>query len=113
MNDNPVGHGPFYLLDKRERWGLTLWGWFVIVLAAPVAGLVCVPNIHSFLAIDCPVRGRLLVMEGWIPDYAIRGAISEFEKNGYRQLIAVGEFSGFRALCNIAINKDRICETRY
>ena len=90
MNDNPVGRGPFYLLKKSERWGLTLWGWIVTVLVALAAGLVCVLNIHAFLAIDCPAKGQVLVVEGWIPDYAIPGAISEFEKNGYRQLIAVG-----------------------
>ena len=90
MNDNPVGRGPFYLLKKSERWGLTLWGWIVTVLVALAAWLVCVPNIHGFLAIDCPVRGQFLVVEGWIPDYSIPTAVSEFEKNGYRQIICVG-----------------------
>ena len=90
MNDNPVGRGPFYLLKKRERWGLTWVGWAVAVGAALVAGLVCASNIHGFLAIDYPVRGEPLVVEGWIPDYAMQGAISEFNKKGYKQMIAVG-----------------------
>ncbi len=90
MNDSRLKHGLFSLIDKRERWGLTFWGWIVLVLAAPVAGLVCVSNIHGFLAIECPVRGQLLVIEGWIPDYSIPGAISEFENHDYRSLIAVG-----------------------
>jgi len=30
------------------------------------------------------------VLEGWLPDYAIAEAVSEFHKNGYKQMIAVG-----------------------
>ena len=61
-----------------------------MLLAVLLACLLGVPNIHSLLAIDCPVRGGLLVVEGWIPDYAIPGAISEFEKDDCKQMIAVG-----------------------
>jgi hypothetical protein len=89
-NDSRVRRRPFCLFEKRDRWGLTWVGWSVAGLIVILAGLVCVPNIHRFLAIDCPVRGQVLVVEGWIPDHTIPGAISVFEKNGYRQLISVG-----------------------
>ena len=69
---------------------MTVRGYTVALIVACALVLVLVPGTHGFLAIDCPVRGQLLVVEGWIPDYAIPGAISEFEKNGYRQLISVG-----------------------
>jgi len=82
MDNKGAEHRLFHLLGKRERWGLTLWGWIVTVLVALAAWLVCVPNIHGFLAIDCSVRGQVLVVEGWIPDYSIPTAVSEFEKNG-------------------------------
>ena len=64
-----------------------------------LAGLLCVSNIHGFLASDCPVRGQFLVVEGWIPDYSIPTAVSEFEKNGYRQIICVGGQSHSEATC--------------
>jgi len=79
-----------FFFDKRERWGLTLWGWAAVLIVACAAVLALVSGIHGFLAVECPVRGELLVVEGWIPDYAIPGAISEFDKKGYRQMIAVG-----------------------
>ena len=69
---------------------MTVRGYTVALIVACALVLVLVPGTHGFLAIDCPVRGQLLVVEGWIPGYTIPGAISEFEKNGYRQLIAVG-----------------------
>jgi hypothetical protein len=91
MNEKTIQHGWLGLIDKRERWGLTVWGWAAVVLAALVAGLVSVPSINGFLTYDNPVRGQALVVEGWIPDYAIPGAITEFDRNGYKVMIAVGE----------------------
>jgi hypothetical protein len=79
-----------YLIVKREPWGLTWLGWLALVLAVVTAGFVSLLNLHGFLACNDPVRGQVLVVEGWIPDYAIPGAISEFEKNGCRQLVCVG-----------------------
>jgi uncharacterized SAM-binding protein YcdF (DUF218 family) len=61
-----------------------------VLLVVGIALLAGVPRIHGFLAMDYPVRGEILVVEGWIPDYAIAEAASEFEKNGYELLIAVG-----------------------
>jgi len=78
------------LIDKRERWGLTVCGWVAVVIVASAAVLVLISGVHGFLAIECPVKGELLVVEGWIPDYAIPRGISEFEKKGYRRLVVVG-----------------------
>ena len=80
----------FHLVDKRERWGLTWWGRIALLLVLVVAVLGTLPYIHGFLAVDTPLKGQLLVVEGWIPDYALPGAISEFGKNGYKLMIAVG-----------------------
>jgi hypothetical protein len=97
------------LIDKRERWGLTLWGWVAVVIFGGVALLSAVPKIHGFLASQYPVRGQILVIEGWIPDHAIPGAVSEFERNGYRLLLAVGgpitsgsHVSGFKNYAELA-----------
>ena len=97
------------LIDKRERWGLTLWGWLAALILVGMALVGGARNIHGFLATDSPVRGEVLVVEGWIPDYAILGAVSEFKGNGYRLLIAVGgpiavgsHVSGFKSYAELA-----------
>jgi hypothetical protein len=91
-----------FLVDKRERWGLTFSGWIVALVVALAAGVVCVPSIHGFLSVDNPVKGQLLVVEGWIPDYAIPGAISEFKSNGYKLMIEVGSYlSDFKSYARL------------
>jgi hypothetical protein len=78
------------LVNKQERWGLTAWGWLVVLIVAGAAGLFGFRQLHGFLSISNPVDGQILVIEGWIPDYTIKGATSEFEKHDYQLLIAVG-----------------------
>lgn len=99
----------FRFVDTRERWGLTIWGWAAVAAVVGFALVSGVPKIHGFLAIENPLRGQILVVEGWIPDYAITGAISEFEDNGYELIVAVGgpitlgsHLSEFRSYAELA-----------
>jgi hypothetical protein len=122
MNDNRGRPRSFRIIDRRERWGLTLWGWAAVLLLTCAAVLGLVPRIHGFLAIDCPVRGEVFVVEGWIPDYAIPGAVSEFDKNGYKRMIAVGgpiekgshlsDFKNYARLTQATLNAHGFSEER-
>jgi hypothetical protein len=101
--------GRIRLIKRRERWGLTLWGWLAAFIVTVIIILSGVSGIHGFLAGDNPVRGEILVVEGWIPDYAISKAVAEFEKRGYELMIAVGgpitlgsQVSGFRNYAELA-----------
>jgi hypothetical protein len=47
-------------------------------------------HIHSFLAVSSPIPADVLVVEGWLPDYALKGAIAEFKSGSYRYLITTG-----------------------
>jgi hypothetical protein len=49
-----------------------------------------VVNLHGFLAKNAPVATEVLVVEGWLPDYAIAAAMAEFQTGGYKTLITVG-----------------------
>lgn len=77
-------------VNKRMRWGLTVRGWLVVLVVAGAAGLFGIRQLNSFLSITHPVEGQLLVVEAWIPDYAIKGVRSEFEKHDDQLLLAVG-----------------------
>lgn len=46
--------------------------------------------VHPFLAVDEPVGGEALVVEGWIPDYALAEALAAFRARPYRLLITTG-----------------------
>ena len=78
------------LIKRRERWGLTVLGWLVLIvfgIGALATALVCV---HPFLAVTDPVKGDILVVEGWLPDYALEKVIDEFRSNKYRMLVTTG-----------------------
>ncbi len=47
-------------------------------------------NIHQFLAKNAPIPADILVVEGWLPDYAIKAAMHEFRQGSYQQLVTIG-----------------------
>jgi DUF218 domain len=51
---------------------------------------VILGQIHSFLAKNAPVAADVLVVEGWLPDYALQSAAVEFKQGGYHRLITFG-----------------------
>lgn len=75
---------------RRERWTLTWAGLLVLLAALTIVVLAGVQNLYSFLTVSSPVRGRFLVVEGWLPAYAYREAAAEFSKGGYESAIAAG-----------------------
>ena len=71
-------------------WAITREGWVIAIMGLIIAMLLIITNIHPFLAVNAPIQADTLVVEGWLPDYAIKSAIAEFKKGKYRQLITTG-----------------------
>ena len=70
---------------------ISIFGVLILILLLGVASLVCVViNLHGFLAKNDPLVTELLVVEGWLPDYALAAALREFRQGSYRQLITIG-----------------------
>jgi hypothetical protein len=73
----------------------TFWGNAIAALAIVLlgslllVGLVIV-KIHPFLAKNAPINADVLVVEGWLPDYALKAAINEFEQRPYKTLVTIG-----------------------
>jgi hypothetical protein len=64
---------------------------FVILII--LAGILFLPVIYSLsdkLSETERVNANVLLVEGWLPHYAIRMATDEFRKNGYEHIIATG-----------------------
>lgn len=78
------------LLYRREKWTLTLHGWALIFLCVINFMLFTVNNIQPFLAVNAPIKADILVVEGWLPDYAIKKAVTEFKTDSYRQIVTTG-----------------------
>ena len=47
-------------------------------------------NVHKFLCKNNQVIADTLIVEGWMPDYAIKAAMKEFETGSYRRIITIG-----------------------
>jgi hypothetical protein len=78
------------LFRRREIWLPTARGWLLgFCLGAAVATTVFF-NARRFLAINEPVETKVLVVEGWVPDYALLEGWKEFQKGHYEQLFTVG-----------------------
>lgn len=78
------------LIRRREAWTITRQGWIIVSIGLTISMLLIIKNIHPFLAVSSPIKADILVVEGWLPDYAIESAIAEFKTGKYRQLITTG-----------------------
>ena len=65
-----------------------LWG--VLGVLGLIAAAFTVRYLHPFLAVDTPVRANVLVVEGWLPDYALERAVAELRSGGYELVVISG-----------------------
>ena len=86
----PLRRGLCGLVNRRERWSLSWWGWLILASALLLVGTVCVKSVYPFLAITHRVNANALVVEGWTHEYAIQEAVEEFRKGLYEQVFATG-----------------------
>jgi hypothetical protein len=80
----------FCLTTIRERRVLTLTGWIVFLMTFGSVLFSIGLFIHPFLAPIKPVGGDILVVEGWLPNYALEAAKKRFQRGGYKLLITIG-----------------------
>jgi hypothetical protein len=78
------------LLRRRQCLVPTLRGWLLLALGLMALALVGLLGIGPFLAVTDPVRGGVLVVEGWEPDYMLELAIAEFKRDHYAKLFVTG-----------------------
>jgi uncharacterized SAM-binding protein YcdF (DUF218 family) len=78
------------LCSRRERWGLSRRGWGILLALLLVAAIVLVRSAHPFLAPTQRVDTKILVVEGWIHEYAVRTAAEEFQLGHYDKVFTTG-----------------------
>jgi hypothetical protein len=65
-------------------------GWAIGVILLALGGWTLTANILPFLAVTDPVGGEIIVVEGWLPDYAVEEAVQQFRTGSYRAIVATG-----------------------
>jgi DUF218 domain-containing protein len=78
------------ILIRKERWGLSWRGWLLVTSAGLAAAYFAFLDIHPFLAVTHRVNTNVLVVEGSIPQYAIRRAAEEFKNGSYERIFTAG-----------------------
>jgi uncharacterized SAM-binding protein YcdF (DUF218 family) len=78
------------LLTRKERWGLSWGGRLVLVLLGFSTAVFLLLNAQSFLAETHRVNTDILVVEGWVHQYAMRGAVQEFKTGSYQRVFTTG-----------------------
>ena len=78
------------LIKRKEIWVPTLRGWALLAIALAGLWLGAIAFTVPFLAPVRPEHRGILVVEGWLPDYALGEAKRIFEKYGYEFMIVTG-----------------------
>lgn len=65
-------------------------GWLCLVLLAGALVVGVGRFAHDFLSVNAPVQANVLVVEGWLPDYAVEQALEEFRARGCEWLVTSG-----------------------
>src|SRR6266480_924094 len=78
------------LINKRTAWCLTWRAWLATALLGCVILLVGIKGGASFLCVNEPVEAQVLIVQGWLPDYALKDASEEVARGKYRYVITAG-----------------------
>jgi hypothetical protein len=78
------------LRKRKEVWTLTWLGWLVVLAIMGVSLFFLGRHIYPFLATSSPTRGEILVVEGWMPDYAVSQAIPLLNEHDYQLIVTTG-----------------------
>jgi hypothetical protein len=100
----------FGLIEYRPKWSLTLRGWGVLLAIFIAVFSFVLTHLQPFLAYSQPNQDAdILVVEGWLDDEAVKGALAEFKRGDYQLLVTTGipilrgsflsEYKNFAELC--------------
>jgi uncharacterized SAM-binding protein YcdF (DUF218 family) len=80
----------FGLFDRKERWSLSWRGRLLFASAFVLLVGLFLRNVYPFLATTQPVNADVLVVEGWVHQYAIQAAVREFRSGSYKRVLTTG-----------------------
>jgi uncharacterized SAM-binding protein YcdF (DUF218 family) len=78
------------ILIRKERWALSLRGRLILAFLGFSTAVLVLVTAEPFLAETHRVNSNILVVEGWIHEYAIRDAVEEFTRGSYQRVFTTG-----------------------
>jgi hypothetical protein len=80
-----------FKLTKRKECTVLIWPVKLIIFAIFLLSIfVIFTQASSFLRLNKPVNGEFLVLDGEMPDYAVKEAIEIFNKSNYNTIVTTG-----------------------
>jgi len=76
--------------DKKECYRLSWFGWLLIAFIFLVFLYFVRSNLYTYLSPVKPVETKVLVVEGWVSDFAIEEVYALFLKDKYELIITTG-----------------------
>jgi uncharacterized SAM-binding protein YcdF (DUF218 family) len=88
--DTPARSALSGLFVRKECWRLSHRGWllFLLLFFGLAGGFLF--TIYPLLAVTHRVDGKVLVVEGWIHEYGIRAAATEFKTGAFERVFVTG-----------------------
>ena len=65
-------------------------GWIVLLFIGAALVALGVKKAHPFLTVNAPVPSDILVIEGSIPDSALKATLTELTRDHYRKVLVTG-----------------------
>lgn len=78
------------LFQRREKWVLSWRGRLAALACVLVFCGGFILWVHPFLAVTDRLDSDYLVVEGWVPNYALEESIAEFKNGHYKMMFTVG-----------------------
>lgn len=106
------------LIKRQQVWTLTAPGWVIAIALIISVMFFSITHLYPFLAVTSPIKADVLVVEGWVTDYAIEQAFTEFKSGSYRQIFTTGgpvergfylvEYNNFAAIAAATLKKQGV-----
>ena len=90
LMETAAQHKHWGLLRRREFVVPTWKGWLLLLAVLGPLAVLGVRSLHSFLCLNQPVPGGVMVVEGWVTDYALMLAAEDFKTNHYDRVYVTG-----------------------
>ena len=80
----------YFLVSRKQRWGLTIWGWLLLLIIIFSPTFLFFRNLYPILSPVERENTKVLALEGFISDYVLEDAIREFRQGKYSLLVTTG-----------------------
>lgn len=82
------------ILEYKPQWTLSIRGWLFLLISCLVIFILILTKLQPFLVVSQPISAQILVVEGWLDEYAMKAAKTEFEQGKYELILTTGEVVG-------------------